>query len=74
MLYDIYEVRHMKDDGEYVLIERVYQPTEPMYDSYALITIIKNRVSTQTKIEKDELRIVNVGQTENLGGEPPTPV
>ncbi len=70
MIYDIYEVRHTTDDG-YDLVERVYQPSEPMYDSNALIDVIKGRVSTQSGHAEDELRVVNIGQCENIGGEPP---
>ncbi len=70
MLYDVYEVRNLdEDDPKKRLLERVYQPSEPMYDSTHLIRVIIERVKTQTKLTN--IKIVAVGQVANVGGEPP---
>lgn len=70
MLYDIYEVRNLDEsDSQKRVIERIYQPTEPMYDVTHLIAIIVERVKTQTGLTN--IKVVSVGQTENVGGEGP---
>ncbi|KKN21834.1 hypothetical protein LCGC14_0921380 [marine sediment metagenome] len=70
MLYDVYEVRNLDEsDLEKRLLERVYQPSEPMYDTTQLIKVIIERVKTQTKLTN--IRVVSVGQVANVGGEPP---
>ena len=70
MFYDVYEVRNLDEsDPEKRLIERVYQPAEPMYDTTHLIQVIVERVKTQTKLTN--IRVVAVGQVSNVGGEPP---
>lgn len=70
MFYDVYEVRNLDEtDSEKRLIERVYQPAEPMYDTTHLIEVIITRVKTQTKLTN--IRVVSVGQVTNIGGEPP---
>ncbi len=65
MLYDVYEI----SIGDTIL-ERIYQPSEPMYDSNALIKIIKERIKTQ--YDGAEATVKHLGQVENIGGEPPT--
>jgi len=70
MFYDVYEVRNLDEiDPEKRLIERVYQPAEPMYDTTHLIKVIVERVKTQTNLTN--IRVVSVGQVPNVGGEPP---
>ena len=70
MFYDVYEVRNLdENDPEKRLLERVYQPAEPMYDTTQLIKVIISRVTTQTKLTN--IRVVSVGQVANIGGEPP---
>lgn len=70
MIYDVYEVRDLdQNDPEKRLIERVYQPSEPMYDSTHLIKVIIERVKTQTKLTN--IKVVAIGQVSNVGGEPP---
>lgn len=70
MLYDVYEVRNLdNDDPEKRLIERVYQPSEPMYDPIQLIKVIVERVKTQTNLTN--IKVVSVGQVSNVGSEPP---
>jgi len=70
MFYDVYEVRNLDEtDPKKRLIERVYQPAEPMYDTTHLIKVIIERVRTQTKLTN--IKIVAVGQVTNIGGEPP---
>lgn len=70
MLYDIYEVRNLDEsDSQKRFIERVYQPSEPMYDTTQLIKVIIERVKTQTGLTN--IKVVSVGQTENVGGEGP---
>ncbi len=70
MIYDVYEVRDLdQNDPEKRLIERVYQPSEPMYDTTHLIEVIIERVKTQTKLTN--IKVVSVGQVSNIGGEPP---
>lgn len=71
MMYDIYEVHQLNDDGTKELIERVYQPSEPMYDSTALVNVIKNRIVTQTGLDESVIKITSAGQAENVGGEGP---
>ena len=70
MFYDVYEVRNLdEDDPKKRLVERVYQPAEPMYDTTHLIEVIITRVKTQTKLTN--IKVVSVGQVTNVGGEPP---
>ncbi len=70
MLYDVYEVRNLDEsDLKKRLVERIYQPSEPMYDTTQLIKVIIERVKTQTKLTN--IRVVSVGQVANVGGEPP---
>ncbi len=69
MLYDIYRV-YDKNDPD-VLIETVYQPSEPMYNSTLLLDVIKTRVSQQQKINIDDLIVRAGGQTENIAGATP---
>ncbi len=70
MLYDVYEVRNLDEsDLEKRLLERVYQPSEPMYDTTHLIKVIIERVKTQTKLTN--IKVVSIGQVSNVGGEPP---
>ncbi len=70
MLYDVYEVRNLDEaDQEKRLVERIYQPSEPMYDSTQLIKVIIERVKTQTNLTN--IKVVAVGQASNVGGEPP---
>ena len=64
MLYDVYEISMYG-----VYIERIYQPSEPMYDTTALIKIIKERINTQHGAGK--VTVKSIGQVENVGGEPP---
>ena len=66
MIYDVYEVRHMTSDEDYDILEWIHQPTEPMYDSMALIAVIKKRVSNQTGFAEDELKVVSMGQSEKV--------
>lgn len=64
MLYDVYEI-----SLEGAVVERIYQPSEPMYDTTALIKIIKTRINTQ--LGEGEVTVKSIGQVENIGGEPP---
>lgn len=70
MFYDVYEVRNLDEsDPEKRLLERIYQPSEPMYDTTHLVKVIIERVKTQTKLTN--IKVVSVGQVSNVGGEPP---
>ena len=69
MLYDNYRV-YNKNTPE-VLIETIYQPSEPMYDSSQLLGVIKRRVAQQQKMDIADVRIYSDGQSENVGGEGP---
>jgi len=70
MLYDIYKVKNLDEsDPTKQLIETIYQPSEPMYDTTQLIKVIKERIKTQTGLTN--IKIISAGQSENVGGEAP---
>ena len=66
MLYDIYRVYNKNIPD--VLIETIYQPSEPMYDSTQLLGVIRLRVAQQQKMDVADIGIYADGQTENIGG------
>ena len=70
MLYDVYEVVNLDESDESKqVVDRFYQASEPMYDTFQLVQATKKRIETQLGLTN--VKVINRGQTENVGGELP---